>query len=29
MANDGILSTAGRVITILDGKALEQLAEGE
>jgi CRP/FNR family transcriptional regulator len=29
MANDGILSTAGRVITILDHKALEQLAEGE
>jgi CRP/FNR family transcriptional regulator len=29
MANDGILSTAGRVITILDRKALEQLAEGE
>jgi hypothetical protein len=25
----GILSTAGRVITILDHKALEQLAEGE
>jgi len=29
MANDGILSTAGRVITILDPKVLEQLAEGE
>jgi hypothetical protein len=29
MANDGILSTVGRVITILDRKALEQLAEGE
>jgi CRP/FNR family transcriptional regulator, dissimilatory nitrate respiration regulator len=29
MANDGILSTAGRVITILDRKALEQLSEGE
>ncbi len=29
MANDGILSTAGRVITIMDHKALEQLAEGE
>ena len=29
MANDGILATAGRVITILDHKALEQLAEGE
>ena len=29
MANDGILSTAGRIITILDQKALEQLAEGE
>ena len=29
MANDGILSTSGRVITILDRKALEQLAEGE
>ncbi len=29
MANDGILSTAGRVITILNHKALEQLAEGE
>jgi CRP/FNR family transcriptional regulator len=29
MANDGILSTAGRVITILDRKALAQLAEGE
>lgn len=29
MANDGILSTAGRVITILDRKALELLAEGE
>lgn len=29
MANDGILSTAGRVITILNPKALEQLAEGE
>ena len=28
MANDGILATAGRVITILDHKALEQLAEG-
>ena len=29
MVNDGILSTAGRVITILDRKALEHLAEGE
>ena len=29
MANEGILSTAGRVITILDHKALEQLAEGK
>ncbi|MGB5219047.1 MAG: Crp/Fnr family transcriptional regulator [Smithella sp.] len=29
MANDGVLSTAGRVITILDRKALAQLAEGE
>ncbi|PKN76666.1 MAG: hypothetical protein CVU51_17385 [Deltaproteobacteria bacterium HGW-Deltaproteobacteria-1] len=29
MANDGILATAGRTITILDHKALEQLAEGE
>jgi CRP-like cAMP-binding protein len=29
MANDGILKTAGRVITILNHKALEQLAEGE
>jgi len=29
MANDGILSTAGRVITIFDRNALEQLAEGE
>jgi CRP-like cAMP-binding protein len=29
MANDGILSTAGRVITILDHKALEKLADGE
>jgi hypothetical protein len=29
MANDGILSTTGRVITILDHKALERLAEGE
>jgi CRP/FNR family transcriptional regulator len=29
MANDGILSTADRVITILNHKALEQLAEGE
>lgn len=29
MANDGILSTAGRTITILNHKALEQLAEGE
>ena len=29
MANDGILSTAGRIITILDRKALIQLAEGE
>ena len=29
MANDGILATSGRVITILDHKALEQLAEGE
>jgi CRP/FNR family transcriptional regulator len=29
MANDGMLSTSGRVITILNHKALEQLAEGE
>jgi CRP/FNR family transcriptional regulator, dissimilatory nitrate respiration regulator len=29
MANDGIISTSGRVITILDHKALEQLAEGD
>jgi CRP/FNR family transcriptional regulator, dissimilatory nitrate respiration regulator len=29
MANDGILSTAGRVISILDRKALTALAEGE
>ena len=29
MVNDGILSTAGRVITILDCKALGHLAEGE
>jgi CRP-like cAMP-binding protein len=29
MSNDGILSTAGRVITILNHKALEQLAEGD
>jgi CRP-like cAMP-binding protein len=29
MAHDGILSTAGRVITILDYKSLKQLAEGE
>jgi CRP-like cAMP-binding protein len=29
MANDGILSTAGRVITILDHKELEKLADGE
>lgn len=29
MTNDGILSTAGRVITVLDQKALEKLAEGE
>ena len=29
MANDGILSTAGRIITILNHQALEQLAEGE
>jgi CRP/FNR family transcriptional regulator len=29
MANDGILSTSGRTITILDHKALEQLAEGD
>ena len=29
MANDGILSTAGRVITILDHEALQNLAEGE
>ncbi len=29
MANDGIIATAGRVITILDHKALENLAEGE
>ncbi len=29
MANEGILSTSGRIITILDHKTLEQLAEGE
>ncbi len=29
MAKEGILSTSGRIITILDHKALEQLAEGE
>jgi hypothetical protein len=29
MVNDDILSTSGRVITILDRKALEQLSEGE
>ncbi|KQC11529.1 MAG: hypothetical protein APR62_09695 [Smithella sp. SDB] len=29
MANDGIISTMGRVITILDYEMLEQLAEGE
>jgi CRP/FNR family transcriptional regulator, dissimilatory nitrate respiration regulator len=29
MANEGILSTSGRAITILDHEALEQLAEGE
>ncbi len=29
MVNDGIISTAGRMITIMDHKALEQLAEGE
>jgi CRP/FNR family transcriptional regulator, dissimilatory nitrate respiration regulator len=29
MANDGVLSTSGRTINILDQKALEQLAEGE
>lgn len=29
MANEGILSTAGRVITILNQEALEQLADGE
>lgn len=29
MVNDGILSTAGRVITILNREALAQLAEGE
>lgn len=29
MAIDGILKTAGRIITVLDDKALEQLAEGE
>jgi hypothetical protein len=29
MVNDGILSTSGRVITILNHEALEQLAEGE
>jgi CRP/FNR family transcriptional regulator len=29
MANEGILSTAGRMITILDHKALEKLAQGE
>ncbi|MEE9912694.1 MAG: Crp/Fnr family transcriptional regulator [Deltaproteobacteria bacterium] len=29
MANDGILSTAGRTITILNHRALEQLAEGD
>jgi CRP-like cAMP-binding protein len=29
MANDGILSTSGRTITILDHKALEKLADGD
>ena len=29
MVSDGILKTEGRMITILDHKALEQLAEGE
>ena len=29
MANEGILSTSGRLITILDHKALEKLADGE
>lgn len=29
MTNDGIISAAGRVITILDQKALEKLSEGE
>ncbi|HON58317.1 MAG TPA: Crp/Fnr family transcriptional regulator [Smithella sp.] len=29
MANDGILSSTGRVITLLDLRALEQLAEGD
>jgi len=29
MANDGILSTSGRTVAILDRKALAQLAEGE
>ena len=29
MANEGIISTSGRIITILDHKALAQLAEGE
>jgi CRP/FNR family transcriptional regulator len=29
MANDGIIKTAGRMITILNHKALEKLAEGE
>jgi CRP/FNR family transcriptional regulator, dissimilatory nitrate respiration regulator len=29
MVNDGVLSMAGRTITILNHKALEQLAEGE
>jgi len=29
MANDGVISVTGRLITILDRKALDQLAEGE
>jgi CRP/FNR family transcriptional regulator len=29
MANDGLLSTAGRTITLLDRQALEKLAEGD
>jgi len=29
MVNDGVISVTGRLITILDRKALDQLAEGE